>query len=187
MKWLPIPVFLPGEFHGQRSLAVYSPWGRKELDMLERLTLSLVVQWLWLCLPAQGVQVWSLDGELRSPMPQGVAKKKTQHSIVNQLYVNKKNFFRRYISTVKGISCRKRKLSILACFPSLRSRRFLLSLNKTFMSNMLKILPDHTVCMLQNLLSATGMPHENKQTEWLLCFYWGRWNLNNRVWRFLPF
>ena len=27
-----IPVFLPGEFHGQRSLVRYSPWGRKELD-----------------------------------------------------------------------------------------------------------------------------------------------------------
>ena len=26
-KWLPIPVFLPVEFHGQRSLAGYSPWG----------------------------------------------------------------------------------------------------------------------------------------------------------------
>ena len=25
--WLPTPVFLPGEFHGQRSLAGYSPWG----------------------------------------------------------------------------------------------------------------------------------------------------------------
>ena len=29
------PVFLPGKFHGQRSLAVYSPWGCKELDMTE--------------------------------------------------------------------------------------------------------------------------------------------------------
>ena len=27
------PVFLPGEFHGQRSLAGYSPWGHKEVDM----------------------------------------------------------------------------------------------------------------------------------------------------------
>ena len=27
----PTPVFLPGEFHGQRSLASYSPWGCKEL------------------------------------------------------------------------------------------------------------------------------------------------------------
>ena len=28
----PTPVFLPGESHGQRSLAGYSPWGRKESD-----------------------------------------------------------------------------------------------------------------------------------------------------------
>ena len=26
------PVFLPGKSHGQRSLAGYSPWGRKESD-----------------------------------------------------------------------------------------------------------------------------------------------------------
>ena len=37
-EWLPTPVFLPGEFHGQRSLAVYSPWGRKESDTTEQLT-----------------------------------------------------------------------------------------------------------------------------------------------------
>ena len=29
---LPTPVFLPGEFHGQRSLVGYRPWGRKESD-----------------------------------------------------------------------------------------------------------------------------------------------------------
>ena len=34
-KWQPAPVFLSGKFHGQRSLASYSPWGRKELDMTE--------------------------------------------------------------------------------------------------------------------------------------------------------
>ena len=34
-------VFLPGEFHGQRSLAGYSSWSHKELDMIERLSLSL--------------------------------------------------------------------------------------------------------------------------------------------------
>ena len=33
------PVFLPGESHGQRSLVGYSPWGRKESDMTERLHL----------------------------------------------------------------------------------------------------------------------------------------------------
>ena len=33
-KWWPIPVFLPGKFHGQRSLVGCSPWGRKEWDDL---------------------------------------------------------------------------------------------------------------------------------------------------------
>ena len=37
-EWLPTPVFLPGESHGQRSLVGYSPWGHKELDTTERLT-----------------------------------------------------------------------------------------------------------------------------------------------------
>ena len=36
-KWQPIPVFLPGKSHGQRSLVGYSPWGHKELDVTERL------------------------------------------------------------------------------------------------------------------------------------------------------
>ena len=31
------PVFLPGEFHEQRSLVGYSPWDRKELDTTEQL------------------------------------------------------------------------------------------------------------------------------------------------------
>ena len=33
---LPTPVFWPGEFHG-----LYSPWGRKESDTTEQLSLSL--------------------------------------------------------------------------------------------------------------------------------------------------
>jgi len=36
---LSTPVFWPGEFHGQRSLAGYSPWSCKELDMTEQLSL----------------------------------------------------------------------------------------------------------------------------------------------------
>ena len=35
-KWLPTPVFWPGEFHG-----LYSSWGRKESKTTERLSLSL--------------------------------------------------------------------------------------------------------------------------------------------------
>ena len=37
----PTSVFLPGKFHGQRSLVDSSPWGCKELDTTKRLTLSL--------------------------------------------------------------------------------------------------------------------------------------------------
>ena len=36
------PVFLPEELHGQRSLVGYIPWGRKESDMTEGFSLSLV-------------------------------------------------------------------------------------------------------------------------------------------------
>ena len=34
-KWLPPPVFFPGESQGQKSLAGYSPWLRTESDMTE--------------------------------------------------------------------------------------------------------------------------------------------------------
>ena len=45
-KWLPTPAFLHGESHGERSLAGYSPWGHKELDTTEQLTLHFSYQ-LW--------------------------------------------------------------------------------------------------------------------------------------------
>ena len=37
-KWQPTVVFLPGKFHGQRSLEGYSPWGSKESNMTEQLS-----------------------------------------------------------------------------------------------------------------------------------------------------
>ena len=40
-EWQPPSVFLPGEFHGQRSLAGDSPWDPKESDTAEQLTLSV--------------------------------------------------------------------------------------------------------------------------------------------------
>ena len=40
----PTPVFLSGESHGQRSQVGYSPWGRRESDKTEQLTLSLYFQ-----------------------------------------------------------------------------------------------------------------------------------------------
>ena len=45
MSWrterLSTPVFLPREFHGQRSLAGYRAWNCKKSDTAEQLTLSL--------------------------------------------------------------------------------------------------------------------------------------------------
>ena len=40
-EWLPTPVFFPREFHGQRSLVGYCPWGHKESASTERLIRSL--------------------------------------------------------------------------------------------------------------------------------------------------
>ena len=40
---LPTSLFLPGELHGQRSLSGCSPWGLKESDMTERLTLYFTI------------------------------------------------------------------------------------------------------------------------------------------------
>ena len=52
-KWQLTPVLLPGKSHGWRSLADYSPWGRKESDMTERLHSLLsslrVTPWLFSC------------------------------------------------------------------------------------------------------------------------------------------
>ena len=48
---------LAGEPHGQRSLVGYSPWGHKELDRIEQLTVSvsdifkdILKQWTFLYL-----------------------------------------------------------------------------------------------------------------------------------------
>ena len=48
-QWQPIPVFLPGKSHGQRSLAGYSPRGCKESNMTEHAGVQPT--------PKQGVEV----------------------------------------------------------------------------------------------------------------------------------
>ena len=49
MRWRqqPTPVFFPGEFHGQGSLAGCRPWGLKELDTAELLPLHNIP--LYIC------------------------------------------------------------------------------------------------------------------------------------------
>ena len=53
-EMVPTPVFLPGEFHGQRSLVNYGPWDPKELDMTEWLLFHFVCSLWALFSPAQG-------------------------------------------------------------------------------------------------------------------------------------
>ena len=56
---LPTPVFWPGEFHG-----LYSPWGRKELDMTEWLSLPwfpLVLIIVYYCDANKAYISWSLS------------------------------------------------------------------------------------------------------------------------------
>ena len=51
-EWLPTQAFLPGEYHGQRNLAGYSPWGHKELDVTENSR-------IYFCLCSHMITVWS--------------------------------------------------------------------------------------------------------------------------------
>ena len=58
-KWQPTPVFLPEEFHGQRSLVGYSPWGHKSQTPLSNyaMTTVLLLGWkrpLWCCCARYG-------------------------------------------------------------------------------------------------------------------------------------
>ena len=43
----PTPVFLPGKFHGQRSLVGYSPWGPKESNKTKQLSMRLQYREVW--------------------------------------------------------------------------------------------------------------------------------------------
>ena len=46
-KWQPTPIFLPREFHGQRSLAGCNPWRHKQLDTTEQFHLPIIKRVIW--------------------------------------------------------------------------------------------------------------------------------------------
>ena len=61
-EWQSTPVFLPGKFHGQRILVAYSPWGCKESDKTEQLTLLSHFQTLtrgWSYPPLRFLELYS--------------------------------------------------------------------------------------------------------------------------------
>ena len=80
-KWLPTPVFLPGESHRQRSLAGYSPWGQKESDRTEATDTHM----------EEGAEVWKCqahpESSLAQPKPcqQAHADTDREHLITEQL------------------------------------------------------------------------------------------------------
>ena len=45
-EWEPTPVFLSGEFYGQRNLVGYNTWGHTESEMTERLS-THNMEWKW--------------------------------------------------------------------------------------------------------------------------------------------
>ena len=76
-----------------RSLLGCGPWGHKELDMTERLTLllSLVVQWLRLCtLNAEGLDSISGQGTRSHTLQRKIqnSETETQRSLVAQTVKN---------------------------------------------------------------------------------------------------
>ena len=58
-KWQPIPISLPGESHGQRSLAAYSPWGHKNSTWLNNYTTTTENYFL------KGTSLYSQDYHLK--------------------------------------------------------------------------------------------------------------------------
>ena len=50
---------LPWEFHGQRNLMGYGPWGRKESDTTEQLAL-LKYSFIYLAVPGPSCSIWDL-------------------------------------------------------------------------------------------------------------------------------
>ena len=70
--WQPTPLFLPGESHGQRSLAGYSPQGHKELETLNEAEHVQVVQWSRIPLPMLETQeMWLRSPQWEDPPGEG--------------------------------------------------------------------------------------------------------------------
>ena len=66
--WPPTPVFLPGESHGQRSLAGYSPLGRKESATIKQLSMHDGAKTRKLQLKVQGPETSMVVQLLRMPL-----------------------------------------------------------------------------------------------------------------------
>ena len=100
-KWQPTPVFFPEEFHGQRSLAVYSPWGRKQLDITECLSHTHSINWMSV-LTLKSLLVWVLteSGSFCSSLDHHSIPRfyySSSHTVVPQYMLS---YFKLYITVI---------------------------------------------------------------------------------------
>ena len=59
--WQPTPAFLPGESHGQKSLAGHNPWGHTELDVTEEMQHTRTINWAkTTCVPYFSFDIFGL-------------------------------------------------------------------------------------------------------------------------------
>ena len=63
-KWQSIPVFLPGKFHGQRSLVCYSPWVTKSQTQLSKSACTHTRTYTHTHSPSSIVGLWVYDNSL---------------------------------------------------------------------------------------------------------------------------
>ena len=83
-KWQPTPVFLPGEFHGQRNLAGYSPGGHKESDTTKWLS-THTPSGKW---PGQGRGLWEVGVEENVPDRQVLSSiSKPWHALLHLILI----------------------------------------------------------------------------------------------------
>ena len=84
------PVFLPGKFHGEKSLAGYKPRGHNEPDTTEQLsTLTQRLETEEACLLYYPSQL-SLGLDQLSLNSFYLVLENSQHTTINQVYSNKK-------------------------------------------------------------------------------------------------
>ena len=88
-KWQPTPIFLPGESHGQRRLADYSPWGHKESDTAKHTQTS--TNFITYNLGSLGSVLWVMGMLVKTVFPSSVAcsNKQSQHNMIKLLMMIK--------------------------------------------------------------------------------------------------
>ena len=120
-EWQPTPLFWPGEFHGQRCLAGYSPWGHKESDITEQLPLylflnncNIIVIPFYLCSPCLQTRSWGGWYYLLSHFYRGGNWGTDTKAIGFQRHLKWQNFF---LGKLLRLTCHNFRLTSLSYFP----------------------------------------------------------------------